>query len=547
MLLLLGLPRALVIFVAPEADYGELVVLNEDVERVKKATLRSKHRPVRSTLTPSASTSSCAVLARATQASRAVYTEQTRVAAFVMASASSGSTTEDEDAGHSALAFRFLGRLWRRRPRCQSGSLRRAPRPRASGTRQRLVASASHNRLSVGAHGEVQDAVGVPGERGDHVERGVLLDADLVLRGGGRKAVGRDELVRGQRPYQIAHLQQFRSSKRDAKKNLTWLPVSSSLSIVPLIVFQNRMCLSWVCVPRLGAFFRIRRQRAHGLDRLLRRDYRILVLRVRRRRDCLPAEQTLDEGVHASPRARVALPAQQAHEVRVERVEVAREEALRHGPIEVADREALRAHISSARKTSMSEVGPSLPKKNRERVLTRKMLGIWKAWYGGGVGVLALRPCYITRCPCPDGGAEFFLLAPIVILEVHAFRGHERLPLLPGVALPARAGESAEEAPDAREEDADADVDVEGKHGRGQRKRMTTLSAAVSLPAALLVNILLNGELDGEEQGLCATENVNARGTGEMIIKGGSSAPVLTSSDSRTPTTNTGFQSDAGE
>lgn len=33
------------------------------------------------------------------------------------------------------------------------------------------------------------------GEGSDHVERGVLPDADLVLRGRGREAMGRDDLV----------------------------------------------------------------------------------------------------------------------------------------------------------------------------------------------------------------------------------------------------------------------------------------------------------------------------------------------------------------
>ncbi|KAJ7447379.1 hypothetical protein B0H11DRAFT_1929738 [Mycena galericulata] len=51
----------------------------------------------------------------------------------------------------------------------------------------------------------------------------------------------------------------------------------------------------------------------------------------------------LDKRIHAPARTRVALQAQQAHKVGVDRVEVAREEALRVGPVEVAGCEAERS------------------------------------------------------------------------------------------------------------------------------------------------------------------------------------------------------------
>ena len=63
---------------------------------------------------------------------------------------------------------------------------------------QRLVPRPSHDRLPVRAHRQVQHAVRVPRQRRHHVQRRVLPDADLVLRGRRRVAVCGDELVRRQ-------------------------------------------------------------------------------------------------------------------------------------------------------------------------------------------------------------------------------------------------------------------------------------------------------------------------------------------------------------
>ena len=46
-----------------------------------------------------------------------------------------------------------------------------------------LVAGASHDGFSLWTHREVQNTMGVTSQRGDHVERWILPDADLVLGG----------------------------------------------------------------------------------------------------------------------------------------------------------------------------------------------------------------------------------------------------------------------------------------------------------------------------------------------------------------------------
>lgn len=54
---------------------------------------------------------------------------------------------------------------------------------------QRLIARTGDYRLSIGAHGQIQHAVGMSSERRNHVERGVLPYTYLILSGGGREAV----------------------------------------------------------------------------------------------------------------------------------------------------------------------------------------------------------------------------------------------------------------------------------------------------------------------------------------------------------------------
>ena len=55
----------------------------------------------------------------------------------------------------------------------------------------------SRNRHPVRAHREIQHAMCMPRQRGDHVECRVFPDAYLVLGRRGREAVRRDQLVGG--------------------------------------------------------------------------------------------------------------------------------------------------------------------------------------------------------------------------------------------------------------------------------------------------------------------------------------------------------------
>ena len=63
---------------------------------------------------------------------------------------------------------------------------------------ERLVASTGNNGLAFGTHREIQNTMRMSGERGDHVKRGILPDADLILRGSGREPMCGNNLVRRQ-------------------------------------------------------------------------------------------------------------------------------------------------------------------------------------------------------------------------------------------------------------------------------------------------------------------------------------------------------------
>ena len=59
-----------------------------------------------------------------------------------------------------------------------------------------LVACASHDGFSLWTHREVQNTMGVTSQRGDHVERWILPDANLVLRSGRGESMGGYDFVR---------------------------------------------------------------------------------------------------------------------------------------------------------------------------------------------------------------------------------------------------------------------------------------------------------------------------------------------------------------
>ena len=69
-----------------------------------------------------------------------------------------------------------------------------------------LVSCTGNDRLSLGAHREVEYPMCVTSEGRNHVERRILPNADLILRGRGREPVCRNDLMRGQRPDQVADL-----------------------------------------------------------------------------------------------------------------------------------------------------------------------------------------------------------------------------------------------------------------------------------------------------------------------------------------------------
>ena len=71
---------------------------------------------------------------------------------------------------------------------------------------ERLVPSARDDRLAVGTHREVEHAAGVARERNDHVQRRILPNAYLVLRRRRGETVCGDDLMRRERPCEVANL-----------------------------------------------------------------------------------------------------------------------------------------------------------------------------------------------------------------------------------------------------------------------------------------------------------------------------------------------------